>query len=109
MRGSKGQRGARKTRPISLTEDPRLPRLSGAPGRFQGSREAQEVRGARAIRPPSLTEDPRLPKALKGSQGFLRLWEVPGAQGCSGVRGARRDKGTKRDEGKQGEQGPESD
>ena len=96
-----GWGGAREARPLSLTEDPRLPkaaeglqslpRLPEAPGRSQapretqggsgasgGKREQEKVRGwggARKALFLSMTEDPRLPKAYEGSWGFLRPQE----------------------------------
>ena len=88
----------------------RLTRLSEAPGRSQGSRDAQGSRwsewsegtwgGARGTRPLSLTEDPRLPKASKGSQPWLP--EAPGrSQGPRDAQG----QGGKGD-GEQREHGP---
>ena len=80
-KGGRGVRGARKTRPLSLTEAPRqliVSKDSQGFLRSQGPQEAQEwggargERGARVTRPMSLTEDPKLWKVSKGSQGFLR-------------------------------------
>ena len=49
MRGSKGVRGAREARPLSLTEDPRLPKASEGSQGFlrpqEGPKGPREARG----------------------------------------------------------------
>ena len=104
--------------PLSLTEDPRLPKASkgsqgflrlqegpGTQGGSGGKREWGGARGSEGIggaRPLSLTEDPRLPKASEYSQGFLRPQEGP--RGLGRLRGWGEQKGV-REVGGNGDQG----
>ena len=85
--------GARKTRPLSLTEAPRQLIVSKGFLRFQRPMEAHEwggargQRGAKGTRSMSLTEDPKLLKVSKGSQGFLRPQGGPKSPGGSESKG----------------------